>query len=377
MQPEPITNDGGEAIAQREDAILAPYAMRSAQSAGRVHLETPHPYRGCFQRDRDRIVHCSAFRRLSDKTQVFTGKLSDYHRTRLTHTLEVASIARSIGRALRLNEDLIESLALLHDIGHPPYGHAGEDVLNECLGDEGFFCHNSQALRIVEKLERRYPEMPGLNLSQEILDGQAYRVSKTFKDKAPLLESQVVDVADSIAYNSHDADDAMEFGLLDLDDLLELPLWREADRRVRSKFKNLHPSALRGALIHELIDWQVGDVLTTTMERLEQGNFQSVADVQAAGVLVKPSDPLAKQQAELKKYLYKNVYRHKEVIAERELTQGSLREMFYTFMKASPEKLPEKFAEVTKEEGHARAVVDYLSGMTDRFALQTYADLHL
>src|SRR5580692_5754551 len=210
----PILDASG--LAAREQLLLAPYAMRSADSAGRKHTEPPHPYRAPFQRDRDRIVHSAAYRRLSSKTQVFTGEMGDYHRTRLTHTLEVASIARTLGRALRLNEDLVEALALAHDLGHPPYGHAGEDVLDECLRGEGGFSHNRQALRIMEQLEQRYPDFPGLNLSIEVLEGQATRIDHRAAGSQPLLEVQVVEAADSIAYDTHDADDALELKVLEL-----------------------------------------------------------------------------------------------------------------------------------------------------------------
>ena len=251
--------------AEREAAILAPYAMHSAASAGRKYPEPPHPYRGPFQRDRDRILHSAAFRRLSQKTQVFTGEMGDYHRTRLTHTLEVASIARTLARALRLNEDLVEALALAHDIGHPPFGHSGEEVLDECLRDTGGFNHNAQALRIVELLETRYPEFPGLNLSREVLEGQGQRVDKQAAGRAgqsPLLEVQVVDAADSIAYDSHDADDALAIGLVDLGQLLTVPLWREAADRVRRRYANLDDRQLCRAIVHELINWQVDDLLS-------------------------------------------------------------------------------------------------------------------
>src|SRR3954463_556763 len=223
---------------EREDLILAPYAMHSAHTKGRRHSEPDHPYRSPYQRDRDRIVHSAAFRRLSQKTQVFTGDMGDYHRTRLTHTLEVASIARTIARVLRLNEDLVEALALAHDLGHPPFGHSGEDVLNECLQAEGGFNHNAQALRICELLESGYPDFPGLNLTFEVLEGQQHRATKSAgsehesgQTQSPLLEVQVVDAADSIAYDAHDADDSLELGLVTLEQLLELELWRDARDR--------------------------------------------------------------------------------------------------------------------------------------------------
>lgn len=203
---------GLQTIAERETLLLAPYAMHSIASQGRRYAEPTQAYRGPFQRDRDRIVHSSAFRRLSGKMQVFTGDMGDYHRTRLTHTHEVASIARTIGRTLRLNEDLIEALALFHDIGHPPYGHAGEEALAACLHDHGGFSHNQYALTIAEELEIRYHQFPGLNLSHEVLEGQAMRIDKTRTDSCPLLEVQVVDVADSITYDAHDTDDAINSG---------------------------------------------------------------------------------------------------------------------------------------------------------------------
>ncbi|MCA9160554.1 MAG: dNTP triphosphohydrolase, partial [Planctomycetales bacterium] len=202
---------------QREALLLASYAMFGRDSEGRRYAEEPHPYRGPFQRDRDRILHSSAFRRLSGKMQVFTGDMGDYHRTRLTHTQEVATIARTIGRVLRLNEDLIEALALVHDIGHPPYGHSGEDALGECLRDQGGFSHNRFALTLVEELETRYTPYPGLNLSREVLAGQDFRI--THDGAAPLLEVQVVDLADSLAYNAHDVDDALALGLIQFQQL--------------------------------------------------------------------------------------------------------------------------------------------------------------
>src|SRR4051794_29851018 len=218
--------------------------MHSADSAGRRHPEPIHAYRGPFQRDRDRIVHSSAYRRLSGKTQVFTGEMGDYHRTRLTHTLEVASIARTVGRALALNEDLIEALALVHDLGHPPFGHSGEDALDLCLQSEGGFSHNAQALRIVRELETRYYQFPGLNLTREVLDGQATRIRSAAAAIGPLLEVQVVEAADSITYDTHDADDALELGLLQLDDLLETSLWAAAAKRVRSRAAGLQGGEL-------------------------------------------------------------------------------------------------------------------------------------
>ncbi len=414
---------------ERENRLLAPYAFRSDDSAGRVYQETDHPYRGPFQRDRDRIVHSSGYRRLAHKTQVFTGAMGDYHRTRLTHTLEVASISRTIGRALRLNEDLIESLALLHDVGHPPFGHAGEDVLDDCLSDWGGFNHNRQALRLVELLETRYPEYPGLNLSIEVLAGQHQRSIRSEKRKdrkrksrppkdhfphdekydenlkAPpckaeahersnlstivpdLLEFQVVDAADSIAYDTHDVDDALALGLLELNQLLEVPLWSEAAHQVHLRYANLDNDQLRQATVHQLIEMLVSDLLTTTSKRIGQrkiiglksnaGNFKACAldlkleSTSAPGSvgLVGPSSEIADNKLELEEFLFTNVYRHPSLLARREKTNVALRAMFESFV-GHPERLPKEFLRHADRDSLPRAVGDYLSCMTDRCALE-------
>jgi dGTPase len=371
---------GRNVIFEREAVLLAPYAMHSADSAGRKHAESPQPYRGPYQRDRDRLLHSAAFRRLSRKTQVFTGEMGDYHRNRLTHTLEVASIARTLARALRLNEDLVEALALAHDIGHPPFGHSGEDVLDECLrecahGDVQGFNHNAQALRIVELLENRYPEFPGLNLSLEVLEGQMLRIDKTAATAvSPLLEVQVVDAADSIAYDSHDVDDSLELGLLALDHLLEVPLWREAAERVRRRYGNLDDQQLRRAIVHELINWQVGDLLAAVERELAAQGIASVADARRAPHLVTPSAELANLKQGLERFLFQSVYRHPTVVATRDSAGEALREMFEIFL-AAPERLPEKFRARIGSDGAARAVADYLAGMTDRYALDEHRRL--
>jgi dGTPase len=363
--------------AQREAVLLAPYAMHSAATAGREHPEPPHPYRGPFQRDRDRILHSAAFRRLSQKTQVFTGEMGDYHRTRLTHTLEVASIARTLARALRLNEDLVEALALAHDIGHPPFGHSGEEVLDDCLRDAGGFNHNAQALRIVELLETRYPEFPGLNLSREVLEGQRHRANKRAADSAapsPLLEVQVVDAADSIAYDSHDADDALAIGLVDLRQLLNVPLWREAADRVRQRFSNLDDRQLCRAIVRELINWQVDDLVSGVTRALASLRVATVADVRRLPVVAAPSSDLAEKKRGLESFLWNEVYRHPKVIARRGIAQQALREMFALYA-AAPDRMPPKFQQRAVVDGVPRAVADYLAGMTDRFAFDEHRRL--
>lgn len=346
--------------------------MHSARSTGRVHSEPSHPYRGPFQRDRDRVVHSAAFRRLSAKTQVFTGELGDYHRTRLTHTHEVASIARTLGRALALNEDLVETLALVHDLGHPPFGHAGEDVLDECLHAVGGYCHNAQALRVVELLETRYPDFPGLNLSHEVLEGQRYRTNKHRPSELrPLLEVQVVDAADSVAYDTHDADDSLELGLLTLDELLENSLWSEAARRARRRYAALEADELRRAVLHELIDWQVSDLVARAVERIVAWDLDSVGAVQSAPLVVSPSDELAEQKLALEAFLFRRVYRHPDVLAHRREAQGFLREMFARLAQ-HPDQMPEGFRQRIPAVGPQRTVGDYLAGMTDRFARREY-----
>jgi dGTPase len=371
-------------VAERELALLASYAMHSADSQGRQHPEPAHPYRGPYQRDRDRILHSAAFRRLSQKTQVFTGEMGDYHRTRLTHTLEVASIARTIARALRLNEDLVEALALAHDLGHPPFGHSGEDVLNECLRDEGGFNHNVQGLRVCELLETSYREFPGLNLTQEVLDGQRQRIKKHTSGSAndslngprlsPLLEVQVVDVADSIAYDAHDADDALELGLLNVDQLLGVPLWHEASERMASRSSALGERQRLRAIVHEIIDWQVSDVLEHSAFQLTDAHIESVQDVRRTNLLITPSSALREKKLKLERFLFDNVYRHPQLLAKRRPAQQKLRELFELFVE-KPEKLPKKFQRLAASEGLPRAVGDYLAGMTDRFAFEEHRRL--
>jgi dGTPase len=364
---------------ESERQPLAPYAMHAAESAGRVHPEPAHPYRNPYQRDRDRILHASAFRRLAHKTQVFTGGMGDYHRSRLTHTLEVASIARTVGRTLRLNEDLIEALALAHDIGHPPFGHAGEDALDECLAGQGGFNHNRQALRIVELLETRYPDFPGLNLTREVLDSQRARAEKSRDpgDASPprLLEAQVVDAADNIAYDAHDPDDAVELGLLDLGQLDDSALWRTSAQRARRRYAALDDVQLRRAAVHELIDLLVSDLLAATRERLAQAAPASATAVlEMREPLIGASAEMAGRQGELEKLLLEQVYRHPALREQRGYAARSLCDM-YQWLTADPGRLPGKFAAMADREGAPRAAADYLAGMTDRYALEEYARL--
>ncbi len=351
----------------REAAVLAPWAMRAADTAGRMHPEPPHPFRSPYQRDRDRIVHSAAFRRLAHKTQVFTGYHGDYHRSRLTHTLEVTNIARTLARALAVNEDLVETLALAHDIGHPPLGHAGEDTLAELLRAEGGFNHNGQALRIMTLLEIRYPEFPGLNLSREVLDAQATR-KKDGTAPAPLIETQVVDAADSIAYDTHDADDAIELGLVSLEELLELPLVAEAAARVRDRLGPLAGSDLRRAIIHELVDVQVAELIRTSLARLRGLSLPAAADGHGwrERGIVAHTPEVAAAKRELERFLFARVYRSERVLAIRGPAQQRLAELFAWYV-THPDMLPPRFRERAAAWGVPRSVADYIAGMTDRF----------
>jgi len=358
----------------REQLLLAPWAMHGVDTAGRVYPEPPHQFRSPYQRDRDRIVHSAAFRRLAHKTQVFTGYHGDYHRSRLTHTLEVTSIARTLARALALNEDLVETLALAHDIGHPPLGHAGEDTLANLLRDEGGFNHNAQALRIMEVLESRYPEFPGLNLSREVLDAQATR-KKDGTAPAPLLEAQVVDAADSIAYDTHDADDAVELKLVTLDELLELPLVADAARRVEARHGRLEGTEARRAILHELVDFQVAELIRTSRHAIESLDVDSVARVRQVFRGDGPVTPrriiahdaaTAAGKRQLERFLFDRVYRSDRVLEMRVPAQQKLTELFEWYA-ARPDELPAGYRHRAATYGVGRSAADYIAGMTDRY----------
>ncbi len=362
---------GLRTIAEREALLLAPYAMHTSGSRGRRFPEPVHAYRGVFQRDRDRILHSAAFRRLSGKMQVFTGDMGDYHRTRLTHTHEVASIARTIGRSLRLNEDLVEALALFHDIGHPPFGHAGESTLDECLKEHGGFSHNRYALTIAEELELRNPDYQGLNLSMEVLDGQADRVDKGDQQRRPLLEVQLVDAADSVAYDAHDTDDAVKLGLVTLDELSELKLIDQVVKRVRRRWADADGDSLRKAIVHELIDWQVSDILSRCGEYLDNAGFVTAQQAKDADFRIDPSAELAEMKAELETFLFQRVYRHPDILRMRAMVQNNLVTMFNGLCERA-DLLPPRYRQRADSVGLQRSVGDYLAGMTDRFCLHQF-----
>lgn len=353
---------------QREETLLASYAMHSCETLGREHPEPEHPYRGPFQRDRDRILHASAFRRLSGKMQVFTGDMGDYHRTRLTHTHEVASLARTIGRTLRLNEDLIEAMALLHDIGHPPFGHCGEDVLEDCLRDCGGFSHNRFALDLVTKIEQRYTDYPGLNLTVEVLSGQRFRTHKLDSD-SQMLEIQVVDAADSIAYDSHDLDDALKLGLLEWEQLDRLELVQRAKSSVR--LGDVEPALRRPLLVHTMLDLQMGDFLQHSSRLLEGFGELSSQEVCKAGVSLGMSSGIEQEKRQLEGFLFEHVYRHPRLVEVRQKAAMRLRQLYRSLV-GDPERLPPRVHGWVSTWGIERSTGAYLAGMTDRFCDEQY-----
>jgi dGTPase len=304
--------------------------------------------------------------------QVFTGDMGDYHRTRLTHTHEVASIARTIGRALRLNEDLIEALGLFHDIGHPPFGHAGEDALDECLHADGGFSHNRHGLTIAEELEHPYPNFPGLNLTFEVLEMQQTRIHKG-QPSSPLLEAQVVEAADSMTYDAHDCDDAIKLQLVSLEELAETALVGRAVKAVKDRFANVTGDKLRRAVVRELLDLQVRDVLATAGPVLSSCQNASAEDMRRQAFRIGPSLELREQKVQLERLLYQGVYRHPRLLEMRAGAQERLKQMFTGYL-ARPELLPPLYGRRAESVGLRRAVGDYLAGMTDRYCDQQFAE---
>jgi dGTPase len=367
----------------REDDTLAPYAMRTRLSRGRRHPEEPHAFRTLYQRDRDRIVHSTAFRRLMYKTQVLVTQTNDHHRTRLTHTLEVAQISRTIARQLGLNEDLTEAIALAHDLGHPPFGHAGEEALNQCMSGHGGFEHNHHGLRIIELLEYRYPNFPGLNLSMEVLEAQALHSKRGDAPEvqefralgSPLLEAQVVDAADSLAYDAHDVDDALSVGIVTREELEAVPFWQQAVQRVLTKYPHVGPLQFQPAVVRALIDWQVGDLLIQTRTRLQAERINSLADVRGCPTaLVGPGPDVRMLKTELEAFLHHHVYRHHRVMRMTVKGQRMVQAMFAEFCRL-PGLLPQRYKERVERETAERVVCDYVAGMTDRFAQDEYLRL--
>ena len=370
------------------DAVLAPYAAHDAQSRGRRYPEPPPEYRSEFQRDRDRIIHCNAFRRLAYKTQVFVNHEGDLYRTRVTHSIEVAQIARSIARALNLNEPLVEAIALAHDLGHTPFGHAGQEALNECMREHGGFEHNLQSLRVVDQLEERYADFTGLNLSFECREGilkhcalpkarELGDVGQRFIDRTQTsLEGQLANLADEIAYNNHDVDDGVRAGLITLEDLCEVRLVRRHSDAVRAAYPQLPARRAIHEIIRRMINEVVIDVIRTSSELLRVAAPKDIDAVRThKGALMMMSAEVRAQHLELKQFLRERVYRHHRVLRMTSKAKRVLEALFSAFMDDA-RLMPEEYFEVARQaevtaglSGRARIVADYVAGMTDRYAI--------
>jgi len=370
---------------ERED--LAPYAARSHLSRGRRYPEELKDNRPHFERDRDRVIHCAAFRRLEYKTQVFVNHEGDYYRTRLTHTLEVAQISRGIARRLGLNEDLAESIALAHDLGHTPFGHTGEETLNRLMEDSGGFEHNLQSLRIVEELEERYPLFPGLNLTWETREGLVKRsaeardgskkIPEEFQpDQAPTLEAQIIELADEIAYNNHDIDDGLEAGYLQEEELLEqVDLWEELEGMVKGKYPGISGKRLKYQTISHLIGYLIEDLVESTRLRLKEKNIESLEDVRKAeGNLIGFSPSIGARNNALKLFLQERLYRHYKMERMRIKAKRVIQGLFEAYL-SHPTLLPIRQQHKADSEPLKRVICDYIAGMTDRFALEEYRRL--
>jgi len=367
---------------------LAPYASHPARSRGRRHPELAAPTRDDFQRDRDRIVHSTAFRRLVYKTQVFLNHEGDLFRTRLTHSLEVAQLARSIARALQLNEDLVEAIALAHDLGHTPFGHAGQDALDECMRDHGGFEHNLQSLRVVDTLEHRYPQYDGLNLSFETREGILKHCSRSnaeqieaaepngvahrFLDRTqPSLEAQLCNLADEIAYNAHDIDDGVRSGLIGIEQLADVELFERYRREALAEHPGLSGRRVLYETIRRMLSAQVYDVIDATRVAITAAAPADADAARQAGPLVLFGDAMRTQSAALKRFLFRGLYRHPQVVQTTVQARTVVQELFAAYID-KPSDMPESFA---ARDERPRAVADYIAGMTDRFAMREHERL--
>ena len=367
---------------------LAPYASDPAHTKGRLHAETPAPTRNDFQRDRDRIVHSTAFRRLVYKTQVFLNHEGDLFRTRLTHSLEVAQLGRSIARSLGLNEDLVEAIALAHDLGHTPFGHAGQDTLNECMGGHGGFEHNLQSLRVIDELEERYPAFNGLNLSFETREGVLKHCSRKnaeliearepqgvgqrfLQGTQPSLEAQLCNLADEIAYNAHDIDDGVRSGLITMEQLESVPLFTRFRDETWSEYPGLKGRRLLFDTIRRMLSQQVYDVIDATREAITEHAPSSADAARLCPSLVRFSQPMREASTQLKRFLFKELYRHPQVNETSVRAKRVIAELFAAYVSQANE-MPVDHAQ--RGDTH-RAVADYIAGMTDRFALREHERL--
>jgi dGTPase len=374
-------------LEKKENKYLASYAVKSSESHGREFPEKEHEYRGCFQRDKDRITYSTAFRRLQYKTQVFVNYEGDHYRTRLTHTLEVTQIARAIARNLGLNEDLVEAIALAHDIGHTPFGHAGEYALNEIMKNYGGFEHNRHALRIVDYYEEKYPDFKGLNLTWEVREGIIKHSSAYDKPRAkdfnsnlrPSLEGQVVNLADEIAYNNHDLDDGISSGLISLESLDTIDLWKRVKDKVLARYPQAEKRTIRSLIIKNMINLYVNDLTAETQKNLKKNHIDSVDKVRKfKHNLVSFSADFEKQKKQVSKFLYNSLYMHPHVIRMSDKCTRFLKELFNAYLK-KPQLMPKirlKYIEAKSTRKHKYEVIcDYIAGMTDRFALEEYKKL--
>tara|TARA_R110002096_G_scaffold29497_4_gene88734 strand:- start:1834 stop:2961 length:1128 start_codon:yes stop_codon:yes gene_type:complete len=368
-------------------AMLAPYAAQENSSRGRRYEEVGSTYRGEYPRDRDRIIHSTAFRRLMYKTQVFVNHEGDLYRTRLTHSLEVSQIGRTVAVALGLNEALAEAICLAHDLGHTPFGHAGQDTLNACMRDYGGFEHNLQSLRVVDVLESKYADFPGLNLMFETREGILKHCSKRnarelgdvgerFLNRTqPGLEAQIANIADAIAYNNHDVDDGFRAGLLSLEQLQSQPLFGDRLRVVQQRYPQLDDRRLIYEVIRRMIGAVVSDLIEESRRRIKAADPASIDEVRAAGeTLIRMSDELYEQHSALKKFLHEHLYSHEKKLAMTEKVQAIVRDLFTVYMDDSAQ-MPSEFAaaaDAADGAGRARIVADFIAGMTDRYAIAAH-----
>jgi len=371
-------------IKNYENRILASYAMHSYQSRGRKYREKEHFYRSCYQRDRDRIIHSAAFRRLEYKTQVFVIHEGDYYRTRLTHTLEVSQIARTIATALRLNVDLVEAIALAHDLGHTPFGHSGEDILNELMHRYGGFNHNLQGLRVVDVLEERYPDFPGLNLTWEVREGivkhssafdKAVLLKELLPQEVSTLEAQIVDLADEIAYDNHDLDDGLTSGLIHEEDLKKVELWNDVYKKVSKQYHRLSDAEKKYLIIRQLIDLQVTDLIQNTLRNITKMQIDNFMDIKKyKKKTANFSDSLLEKRLSLREFLKNNLYNNYRVIRMANKAKHFIQQLFKSYIN-NPGVLPDHIQKRIKRDGLYRVVCDYIAGMTDRFAQNEYKKL--
>lgn len=371
---------------KNQDSGLAPYASRGSTGRGRAYPEQEHAYRSPYQRDRDRIVHSKAFRRLESKTQVYTNLFQegDLFRKRLTHTIEVAQISRTVARELCVNEDLAEAIALAHDLGHAPFGHKGQDILNELMKDNGGFEHNTQSLRIICLIEHRYPDFQGLNLTWEVREGVAkkgHRQTEPLKEKfnkfpSPCIEGQIVDISDPITYTTHDLDDGITNGTIQQETLQECRFWVEGEEAVKLRYPDLRGKILNYQIIRHIINAQITDLITQTTANLEALKPAAPDDIRSTPKKICSFSPEMKSKHDdLKKFLYKNMYEHHRVKRMEEKAREVIEKLFHKFLEA-PDLMPSNIHAHFKREkqngNEKRIICDYVAGMTDRYALEEY-----